>query len=64
MKFDFWILLYIIDWFLFIICAGTVIYIGAFSIFSLFNKTNVINRAKLQRRFIILIPSFNQDEVI
>lgn len=64
MKFDFWILLYIIDWFLFIICAGTVIYIGVFSIFSLFNKTNVINRAKLQRRFIILIPSFKQDEVI
>lgn len=64
MKFDFWILLYIIDWFLFIICAGTVIYIGVFSAFSLFNKNNVINRAKLQRRFIILIPSFKQDEVI
>ena len=64
MKFDFWILLYIIDWFLFIICAGTVIYIGVFSIFSLFNKTNVINKAKLQRRFIVLIPSHKQDEVI
>lgn len=64
MKFDFWILLYIVDWFLFIICAGTVIYIGVFSIFSLFNKSNVINKAKLQRRFIILIPSHKQDEVI
>lgn len=64
MKFDFWILLYIIDWFLFIICTGTVIYIGVFSIFSLFNKTNVINKAKLQRRFIVLIPSHKQDEVI
>lgn len=64
MKFDSWILLYIIDWFLFIICSGTVLYIGVFSIFSLFNKNNVINKAKLQRRFIILIPSFKQDEVI
>ena len=64
MKFDSWILLYIIDWFLFIICAGTVLYIGVFSIFSLFNKTNVINKAKLQRRFIVLIPSHKQDEVI
>lgn len=64
MKFDFWILLYIIDWFLFIICAGTVIYIGVFSIFSLFNKRNIINKAKLQRRFIVLIPSHKQDEVI
>jgi len=64
MKIDFWILLYIIDWFLFIICSGTVLYIGVFSIFSLFNKNNVINKAKLQRRFIILIPSFKQDEVI
>lgn len=64
MKLDFWILLYIIDWFLFIICAGTVLYIGVFSIFSLFNRTNVINKAKLQRRFIILIPSYKQDEVI
>lgn len=64
MKIDFWILLYIIDWTLFAICAGTVLYIGLFSIFSLFNKTNVINRAKLQRRFIILIPSYKQDEVV
>ena len=64
MKIDFWILLYIIDWTLFAICAGTVLYIGLFSIFSLFSKTNVINKAKLQRRFIILIPSYKQDEVV
>ena len=64
MKFDFWLLLYIFDWFLFIICAGTVLYIGVFSIFSIFNKTNVINKAKLLRRFIVLIPSHKQDGVI
>lgn len=61
---DFWLLLYIIDWTLFIICAGTVLYIGIFAIFSLFDKSTVINKAKQQRRFVILIPSYKQDKVI
>lgn len=64
MKLDFWILLYIIDWFLFIVCAGTVLYIGIFAIFSQFTKSAVINKAKIQRRFIILIPSYKQDDVV
>lgn len=64
MKLDFWILLYIIDWSLFIICAGTVLYIGIFAIISLFDKSIVLNKSKIQRRFIILIPSHKQDEVV
>lgn len=61
---DFWLLLYIIDWTLFVICAATVLYIGVFAVSSLVDKTPVLNKAKQQRRFIILIPSHKQDHVI
>lgn len=59
-----WTLLYIIDWILFILTAVTVLYLGVFAIASLFHKSNVISKAKLQRRFIVLIPSYKQDAVI
>jgi len=63
-MFDFWLILYIIDWTLFIFTAGTVLYLGFFAIVSLFNKPQELNKAKIQRRFIVLIPSYQQDEVI
>lgn len=61
---DLWLILYIIDWFLFIFVAGTVLYLGIFSIASLFKRTTNINEAKIKRRFIILIPAYKQDHVI
>ena len=61
---DFWLILYIIDWTLFFFTAATVIYLGIFSIASLFNRSAGISKAKLQRRFIVLIPSYKQDSVI
>lgn len=61
---DFWFILYIIDGLLFILVAGTVLYLGIFSIASLFDRNTVINKAKSQKRFVILIPSHQQDEVI
>ena len=61
---NFWNLLYIIDWTLFIITAGTVLYLGVFAIASLFKKSYSISKAKLQRRFIVLIPSYKQDALI
>ena len=61
---DLWLILYIIDWFLFIFVAGTVLYLGIFSIASLFTRTTNINEAKIKRRFIILIPAYKQDHVI
>lgn len=64
MKIDFWLILYIVDWFFFIIVAGTVLYLGIFSIASLFTRTTNINEAKIKRRFIILIPAYKQDNVI
>ena len=61
---DFWLILNIFDWFLFIITAGTVLYLGIFAIASLFKKETNITKAKTNRRFIVLIPSYKQDEVI
>jgi cellulose synthase/poly-beta-1,6-N-acetylglucosamine synthase-like glycosyltransferase len=60
----FWVLLYFIDWILFIIVAGTILYLGIFTIASLFDRNTVINKAKKQNRFVVLIPSHKQDEVI
>ena len=61
---DFWDILYIVDWFFFISVAGTVLYLGIFSIASLFSRTTNITEAKIKRRFIILIPAHEQDHVI
>ena len=64
MKFDFWNILYIIDWTLFVLVAITVLYLGVFAIASLFNRHSTFNKAKKQNRFAILIPSYMQDDVI
>ena len=64
MKFDFWILLYIIDWILFALVVITVLYLGVFAIASLFNRHSAFNKAKKQNRFAVLIPSYMQDDVI
>ena len=61
---NFWFILYMFDWLLFILTAGTVLYIGVFAIASLFRKNTTVLKAKTNRRFIILIPSYKQDEVI
>lgn len=61
---DLWIILYIIDWTLFALTAGTVLYLGIFAVAALFNKPQELKKAKLQRRFIVLIPSYKQDAVI
>ena len=61
---DFWLILYIIDWTLFIVTTGTVLYMGIFAIASLFNRHTDVPRAKKQNRFVILVPSYKQDNVI
>ncbi|WP_033149961.1 glycosyltransferase family 2 protein [Prevotella sp. RM4] len=61
---DFWIILYIIDWILFIPVAGTVLYLGVFSVASLFTRNTVQNKAKIQNRIAVIIPSHKQDNVI
>ena len=61
---DFWLILYIVDWILFIPVAGTVLYLGIFSVLSLFNRSSESMTSKIQRRFCILIPAYKQDAVI
>ena len=61
---DFWIILYIIDWTLFAFVAGTVLYMGVYAVAALFERKSVINTAKVQNRIVVLIPSYQQDEVI
>ena len=61
---DFWLILYIIDWTLFAFVAGTVLYLGVYALAALFERNTVVNKAKTQSRFVILIPSYQQDEVI
>lgn len=61
---DFWIILYIIDWVLFIGVAFTTFYLLVFSVASLFSRQADISKAKRQNRFIVLVPSYKQDKVI
>ena len=64
MDINYWHILYIIDGFLFIIVAATVLYLGVFTIASMFNKTHKAPRTKKQNRIVVLIPSYKQDTVI
>jgi len=64
MDINYWHILYIIDGFLFVIVAATVLYLGIFTIASLFNKNHKSPRTKKQNRIVVLIPSYKQDTVI
>ncbi len=61
---NFWYILYITDWVLFIPVAGTVLYLVFFAVTALFNRHHNIPRSKKQNRFVIIIPAYQQDEVI
>lgn len=61
---DFWLILFIIDWALFILVAGTVLYMGVFAIASLFGRKNEVQKAKKQNRIVVLIPAYKQDDVV
>ena len=61
---DFWLILFIFDGMLFIIIAGTVLYLGFFAVAALFHSKPDIPKAKKFNRFVILIPAYKQDNVI
>lgn len=61
---DTWFFIFTIDLLLFIPITGTVLYLGVFTIASLFEKKNEIIKAKKQNRIVVLIPAYKQDEVI
>ncbi len=59
-----WIIIYILDIILFTAVSFTVAYMTVFSVASLFSRRNPVQNAKRQNRFIILIPSYRQDNAI
>ena len=61
---NYWFILYIIDGGLFIVTAGTVLYLGIFAIASFISRNHESPRTKKQNRIVVLIPSFKQDDVI
>ncbi len=61
---DFWWILYIIDWLLFVPIGLTVAYVLLFSVASIFKSSKEIKKSKQQYRFIVLIPSYNSDAKI
>ena len=61
---DFGLILFIFDWMLFVITAGTVLYLGVFAVAALFHSKPIIPKAKKLNRFVILIPAYKQDNVI
>lgn len=61
---NYWWILYIFDGLLFFFTALTVLYVLLFSIASMFSKHSEIPHSKKQNRFIIIIPSYKQDEAV
>ena len=61
---NFWWILYIIDWLLFVPVALTTLYILVFSILAMFRPRAEVKNAKRQNRFIVLIPSYKSDKKI
>ena len=61
---NYWFIIYIIDGGLFIVTAGTVLYLFVFAVAALFNRSSEPLKSKKQNRIVILIPAYKQDEVI
>ncbi len=59
-----WLIVFVIDAIVFTAVALTVLYITVFSIASLFCRRTKSSTAKHQNRFIVLIPSYKQDDTI
>lgn len=59
-----WFILYIIDALLFVVVAFTTFYLLIFSFASLIDKRTNVPKARHQNRFLVLIPAYQQDEVI
>ena len=61
---DFWLILYIVDWGLFGIVTLAVLYMLFYTIFSHFLSKRDVAKTKQHNRFIILIPSYKNPNVI
>ena len=61
---NFWWILYIIDWGLFLPVALTVAYIFVFAVIALFKSPREIKKAKQLNRFIVLIPAYKSGKKV
>jgi cellulose synthase/poly-beta-1,6-N-acetylglucosamine synthase-like glycosyltransferase len=61
---NYWLILYIIDGFLFAGVMLTVAYFVFFSVATLFSKTRFAPKGKNLNRFIVIIPSYKADKNI
>ncbi len=61
---DFWKILYIIDWVLFIMAALTVLYMLLFTITSMISHKGALPKTNHQNRFIILITAYKNKGVL
>ena len=61
---DFWWILYIIDFLLFLPVALTVAYIFVFAVIALFKSPREIKKAKQLNRFIVLIPAYKSGKKV
>ena len=61
---EYWWILYIIDGLLFLATALTGAYMTVFSIAAMFGKRSKIKAAKIQKRFIVIIPAYKADHVV
>lgn len=59
-----WWLLYTIDGLLFFFVAFTVLYFTVFSVASLLKHQNEVKHAKVQLRFIVVVPSYRQGQSV
>lgn len=61
---NFWWILYILDWLVFVPVALTTLYLFLFSLASLIKNSKPAKTAKRGNRFIVLIPAYRADGVI
>lgn len=61
---NFWLILNIIDWVLFVPVALTVTYMLIFSVTALFSSRTASKKAKQDHIFIVLIPAYKSDKVV
>lgn len=59
-----WWILYTVDAVLFFFVAITVLYFFVFSVAALLKHSGEVKRAKVQNRFIVLVPSYQNDKAI
>ncbi|MCR4808817.1 MAG: glycosyltransferase [Prevotella sp.] len=61
---NFWWILYTIDGLLFALVAFTVLYFLVFAVAAMLKHSSEVKHAKVQNRFIVLVPSYKNDQAI